>query len=65
MSVLAGTVRHMGRLALFDTEAVAALLTKQDGVISRGQAMDSLMSEAAVRHRIRPGGPGQPLLPGV
>jgi hypothetical protein len=55
----------MGRLALHDGQAVAAVLAKQDGVISRGQAMDCKMSDAAVRHRIRPGGPWQPLLPGV
>ena len=55
----------MGRLASFDGHAVAGLLAKQDGVISRGQAMNCNMSDAAVRHRIRPGGPWQPLLPGV
>ena len=33
--------------------------------ISRGQAMNCKMSDAAVRHRIRPGGPWQLLVPGI
>jgi hypothetical protein len=55
----------MGRIALFDRDAVATLLAKQNGVISRSQATGCQMSEATVRHRIRPGGSWQQLLPGV
>lgn len=65
MSVSHGTVPHMGRKALFDRDAIAALLARQNGVISRGQAVDCKMSETAVRHPIRPDGAWQPLLPGV
>jgi hypothetical protein len=55
----------MGRKALFDRDAIAALLARQEGVISRGQAMDCKMSETAVRHRIRSDGAWQTLLSGV
>jgi len=55
----------MGRKALFDRNAVAVLLTKQNGVITRRQAQDCGLSKDALQHRIRPGGPWQILLPGV
>jgi hypothetical protein len=55
----------MGRMALFDRDAVADLLFKQNGVIARNQTTDCGMSDAALRHRIRRGGPWQVLLPGV
>lgn len=60
-----GTVRHMGRMALFDREGLAELLTRQAGVITRRQARECGMSDAALRHRIRSGGPWQVLLPGT
>ena len=40
------------------------LLAVQDCVLTRGQALRHL-SPAALRHRLRPGGPWQQLLPGV
>jgi len=55
----------MGRMALFDRDAVAGLLTRQAGVITRAQTRECGMSDAALRHRIRGGGPWQVLLPGV
>jgi very-short-patch-repair endonuclease len=55
----------MGRKALFDRAAVAALLAKQHGVITRSQLTNRAMSDAALRHRIRTGGPWRVLLPGV
>ena len=55
----------MGRKALFDREGVAALLAKQNGVITRSQLKNRAMSESALGHRIRDGGPWQVLLPGV
>jgi hypothetical protein len=55
----------MGRIALFDRDGVADLLTQQSGVIARGQATDRGMTESALRHRTRVGGPWQVLLPGV
>lgn len=55
----------MGRIALFDRDRLADLLTTQLGVVTRGQAKACGLSDAALRHRIRPGGPGQVLLPGA
>jgi hypothetical protein len=55
----------MGSRALFDRKAMADLLTRQSGVITRSQTRDCAMSDQALRHRIRPGGPWQVLLPGV
>jgi hypothetical protein len=60
-----GTVPRMGRLALFDTAAVANLLGRQNGIITRKQTRTCGMSEAALRYRTREGGPWQVLLPGV
>jgi hypothetical protein len=55
----------MGRMALFDGDRLADLLTKQVGVVTRGQAKACGMSDAALRHRIRPDGPWLVLLPGT
>jgi hypothetical protein len=55
----------MGRMALFDRDGVAGLLAQQNGVITRSQLRSRAMSEAALRHRLRAGGPWQVLLPGV
>jgi very-short-patch-repair endonuclease len=52
-------------MALFDRDGVAGLLAKQNGVITRSQLRSRAMSEAALRHRLRAGGPWQVLLPGV
>jgi very-short-patch-repair endonuclease len=65
MSDLRGTVQHMGRNALFDGRALADVVTRQNGVISRGQAQLCGLSDQALRHRIREGGPWQVVLPGV
>jgi len=48
-----------------DEAALHRLLSKQDGVISRQQALDCGMSLGQFRHRVRPGGPWKRLLPGV
>jgi hypothetical protein len=55
----------MGQRALFDRDAVAELLRRQNGVITRSQTKDCGMSDSALRHRLRTGGPWQVLLPGV
>ena len=55
----------MGRIALFDSAAVADLLARQNGIITRGQTQACGMSDAALRHRIGDRGAWQPLLPGV
>jgi very-short-patch-repair endonuclease len=43
----------------------ARLLEQQWGVISRSQAFATGVSPSGLRHRLRPGGPWQSLLPGV
>ena len=55
----------MGRLSQFDADGLARLLGRQSGVISRGQALACAMTQPAIRHRIRPDGPWQMLLPGI
>jgi hypothetical protein len=55
----------MGQRALFDRETVGELLKRQDGVITRSQIKGCGMSDSALRHRLRTGGPWQALLPGV
>jgi very-short-patch-repair endonuclease len=55
----------MGRLSQFEGDALARLLVRQSGVVSRAQAEACAMTEGAIRHRIRVNGPWQILLPGV
>jgi hypothetical protein len=55
----------MGRLSQFDADGLARLLGRQSGLISRGQALACAMTQPAIRHRIRPDGPWQMLLPGI
>lgn len=55
----------MPRQCDFDKQALARLLSRQDSVIARAQALGCGMSEKAVRFRLRDGGPWQALLPGV
>src|ERR1700722_5565629 len=55
----------MGHLAQFDNAALDRLLTRQHNVIKRSQALACGLTENALRHRIRPGGPWQTLLPGI
>jgi hypothetical protein len=45
--------------------AVAAVLRKQGGLITRAQVLAAGLTEAAIRHRIRPGGPWVAVLPGI
>jgi hypothetical protein len=45
--------------------AVVQLLRRQCDLITRSQALSSGMSEAALRHRLRPAGPWKIVLPGV
>jgi hypothetical protein len=47
-----------------DDREARRLLERQRGVLSRKQAL-TLVSAEALRHRLRPGGPWQKLLPGV
>lgn len=48
-----------------DEDALRARLASQHRVISRAQAAACGMTPAALRHRVRSGGPWQTLLPGV
>jgi len=48
-----------------DQAGLTGLLGRQYGVISRAQASVFGMTPGALRHRLRPGGPWQVLLPGV
>ncbi len=57
--------RGMPRIAKFDADSIARTLAGQQAIIGRGQAMACGMTAKAVRHRIRPGGPWQVVLPGV
>jgi hypothetical protein len=43
----------------------ARLLERQHGVLSRRQALELGVTQGALRHRLRPGGPWQRLLPGT
>jgi len=45
--------------------ALRALMHKQSAVVTRAQALRSGLSHHAVSHRLRAGGPWQPILPGV
>jgi hypothetical protein len=55
----------MPRICDFDQQALARLLSRQHRVVAREQALNSGMTEKAVRYRLREGGPWQRLLPGV
>lgn len=55
----------MPRKTQYDERALAALLRKQHGVITREQAQACGMSRPMVNHRVRAGGPWPRLLPGV
>jgi hypothetical protein len=55
----------MAKLSSFDQVALERLIDRQHGVVSRKQAYACAMTESALRHRSRPGGPWQTVLPGV
>jgi hypothetical protein len=48
-----------------EPDALSALIRKQDGLVSRKQALTTGLSPNALRHRLRPGGPWSVWLPGV
>jgi hypothetical protein len=48
-----------------DARTAAVQLDLQRGVLSRSQALASWVSDSGLRHRLRPGGTWQRLLPGV
>ncbi len=55
----------MTRSTRLDQAALTDLLAYQHQLITRRQALDRGMTASALRHRLRPGGPWQRLLPGV
>jgi len=55
----------MARTTRPDRDALDRLLTEQLDVIARHQALTVGLSDNALRHRLRPGGPWRSLLPGV
>jgi hypothetical protein len=60
-----GILCAMPRLAEFDQAKLAGTLQKQHGIISRWQASACLMTDKAIRYRIRVDGPWQVVLPGI
>jgi hypothetical protein len=55
----------MTRTAKPDQDSLDRILARQERVVSRSQTDTCGMTRSAVRHRIRPGGPWQQLLPGI
>jgi hypothetical protein len=55
----------MARTSRPDPAALDRILHEQLGVIARHQAPATGLTASALRHRLRPGGPWQALLPGV
>jgi hypothetical protein len=55
----------MPRMNDFDKEALARTLARQHEIIGRRQAIASGLTAKAIEYRLRPGGPWQPVLPGV
>jgi hypothetical protein len=48
-----------------DNQEARRLLNRQRGVLTRDQALACGLTDSALRHRGRPGGPWQRLFPGV
>jgi hypothetical protein len=55
----------MPRLSQFDRELLRKLAERQFGIVTRRQALACSLTDAAIRYRIRPGGPWQVVLPGI
>ena len=55
----------MGRQAEYDKAALAAVVERQRGVITRGQALACGLTRSAVSHRVKDGGRWRTVLPGV
>ncbi len=65
MSVASGRLSAMGRTLLYDKATVGALIARQNGLITRAQALSCGLTKQALRVRLRAEGPWQVLLPGV
>lgn len=55
----------MPRIAAYDRRALQARLGKQQGIVTRAQAIECGMSFSALRYRVRDDGPWRQVLPGV
>ena len=55
----------MARTLRLDLDALDRILHEQLGVIARHQVPPTGLTDSALRHRLRPGGPWRTLLPGV
>lgn len=55
----------MGRTLLYDKATTAALISQQNGLITRAQAFSCGLTKQALRVRLREDGPWQVLVPGV
>ncbi|HUC27716.1 MAG TPA: hypothetical protein VMA73_33880 [Streptosporangiaceae bacterium] len=55
----------MPQLSDFDRGKLAAIFSKQHGLVARRQALACAMTAKALRYRTRPDGPWQVVLPGV
>jgi hypothetical protein len=65
VSARGDTLHAMTASITLDRARLAQSLARQHDVIARSQAISCGMSRQALRHRLRPGGPWQRLLPGV
>jgi hypothetical protein len=65
LSVPAGTLRDVPKLAQFDRALLATTLRNQHDVISREQALACGLTPSALRYRLRPEGPWRIVLPGI
>jgi very-short-patch-repair endonuclease len=55
----------VGSTTSLNRPALIAILDRQLDVITRGQAQEAGLTDSALRHRLRPGGPWRVLLPSV
>ena len=55
----------MPKLSDFDRDKLAAIFSKQHGIVARRQVVACAMSPKALRYRTRPDGPWQVVLPGI
>jgi hypothetical protein len=55
----------MPQLSDFDRDKLAAIFSKQHGIVARRQVVACAMTPKALRYRTRPDGPWQVVLPGV
>src|SRR5580704_19428645 len=65
MSVQVRMMARVGSTTCLNRAGLTAILDRQLDVITRGQAQKTGLTDSALRHRLRPGGPWRVLLPTV